>query len=224
LKNSPNTVALTPTHYFRDHTDCRKRNRSGDRTQGDWLRPTESKILHPEVFRWLRENVGLELNEVWDVDRYYYPGEDLPVLPRGARGEWLAAGRVCLADHVSGEYSHNRSQDSIYFPEVKHAKAFRERFGLWEENWALLNHAMDRRYAVMDFFLGDMARRPIYAVATATRILARDDRYESATFRHHVDYYKTIVALRDEAEEVLFRIEHPDFVIVTAREVQAASA
>ncbi|RYE93183.1 MAG: hypothetical protein EOO77_45835 [Oxalobacteraceae bacterium] len=157
------------------------------------------------------------------MDRYYYPGEDLPVLPRGARGEWLAAGRVCLTDHVSGEYSHNRSQDSIYFPGVKHAKAFRERFVSWEENWALINRAMDRRYAVMDFCLGDMARRPMFAAATATRILARDDRYESATYRH-VDYYKTIVALRDEAEEVLFRIEHPDFVIVTAREVQAASA
>jgi hypothetical protein len=142
IEDTPNTVTLTPSHYFALPLSCWRRNGTAWRQN-----ETFHNILLPEVYWWLRENVGYELNENWDVDRYFYPDEERPDLPRGAKSAWVEAGRTCFYDmkpHM-GDYSHNSNEKKIFFTRTKDARAFRERFQMWHDTWSMMMAAAHRR-------------------------------------------------------------------------------
>ena len=163
---NPHTVTLTPSHYFLSPGDCWKRNGA------KWKKADPgSKVLLAEVYWWLRENVGFEMNEVWDVDRYFYPNEERPELPSGHGGMWIAAGRKSFyaIKHLEGEYSHNTSAGgSIYFPEVRHAREFRARFQKFHDGWDLIDRAMRRRFPYDSKRAAKLVRElpPIHSVAS----------------------------------------------------------
>lgn len=58
------------------------------RDGSEWKRANPGLYLKKEVDEWVRANAGHGAGEIWECDRFYYPDEERPVLPRG-RGGYL---------------------------------------------------------------------------------------------------------------------------------------
>jgi hypothetical protein len=163
----PKQVDLNPCFYFHKG-GCKRRNGL------EWVH-AYSPVLKPEVYSWLRENVGFERNELREVDRVYYPGEKIPDLK--ANREWHRLHQtefeVVYADENGklwgmGEelnrYSHNSHMPNIWFPTERKADRFRERFSLWLTNYSLMRNAL-KGWRVNDYVaevLGQLDRE-LYA-------------------------------------------------------------
>ena len=131
-------VHLNPC-FFMDAADvtlCHRRN-GGTWQNAEW----NSRIIIPQVFFWLRENIGYATYECWDCDRYYYPGEPLPELPTGMRAEWIAAGFKNVQP-VEQRFSFTERTDDIVFQNHDDFISFRVRWGEMLRNYEFVASAI----------------------------------------------------------------------------------
>lgn len=62
--------------------------------------------LRYELDHWLRSEVGPPEGEVWEINRFFHPNEELPPIPEGGRGGWLKVSK-CWPD-IFGHYNYSR--------------------------------------------------------------------------------------------------------------------
>jgi hypothetical protein len=109
-----------------DTTNCWQRK------GGDWIRCSSNsygEILRPEVDEWLRENCGHEARQIWECDRFYYPHETLPELPKsGSRQAWKER-FICYPDRDGTYESGGWSVSITHQPGFRRKIAFRDNNG-----------------------------------------------------------------------------------------------
>lgn len=104
-------LRLTRSESQRVFLDSNESSKVWRRNGGEWVRfrGISYTVLKPEIDQWLRATVGHRDGETWECDRYYYPDEELPELPKsGNRSAWKER-FICYEDREHPDHANKWS-------------------------------------------------------------------------------------------------------------------